>query len=101
MTAHTDETAGARVYTVSGQDWDQVVAAADELGDRPGEERLVVKMGPQHPSTHGVLRLILTLDGETLPELRPVIGYLHTGLEKNIGVGTGTHGVTFCTRVEY
>ncbi len=101
MTAHTDETAGARVYTVSGQDWDQVVAAADELGDRPGEERLVVNMGPQHPSTHGVLRLILTLDGETVTELRPVIGYLHTGIEKNMEVRTWTQGVTFCTRMDY
>jgi len=89
------------VYTVTGQDWDQIVAAADEIGDRPGEERLVVNMGPQHPSTHGVLRLILTLDGETVTELRPVIGYLHTGIEKNMEVRTWTQGVTFCTRMDY
>ncbi len=96
----TSETEG-RVYTVSGQDWDEVVAAADEAGDRPGEERLVVNMGPQHPSTHGVLRLILTLDGETVTELRPVIGYLHTGIEKNMEFRTWTQGVTFCTRMDY
>jgi len=95
------ETEATRVYTVSGQDWDQIVAAADEIGDRPGEERLVVNMGPQHPSTHGVLRLILTLDGETVTELRPVIGYLHTGIEKNMEVRTWTQGVTFCTRMDY
>jgi len=89
------------VYTVTGQDWDQIVAAADKIGDRPGEERLVVNMGPQHPSTHGVLRLILTLDGETVTELRPVIGYLHTGIEKNMEVRTWTQGVTFCTRMDY
>jgi NADH-quinone oxidoreductase subunit D len=93
--------AGARVYTVSGQDWDEIVAAADELGDRPGDERLIVNMGPQHPSTHGVLRIILTLDGESVTELRPVIGYLHTGIEKNIEVRTWTQGVTFCTRMDY
>ncbi len=97
----THDTEGARVYTVTGQDWDQIVAAADEIGDRPGEERLVVNMGPQHPSTHGVLRLILTLDGETVTELRPVIGYLHTGIEKNMEVRTWTQGVTFCTRMDY
>lgn len=96
-----DDTAGARVYTVTGQDWDQIVAAADELGDQPGEERLVVNMGPQHPSTHGVLRLILTLDGETIIELRPIVGYLHTGIEKNMEVRTWTQGTTFCTRMDY
>ena len=97
MTAEAE----GRVYTVGGQDWDEVVAAADEAGDRPGTERLVVNMGPQHPSTHGVLRLILTLDGETVTELRPVIGYLHTGIEKNMEFRTWTQGVTFCTRMDY
>jgi NADH-quinone oxidoreductase subunit D len=97
MTAEAE----GRVYTVGGQDWDEVVAAADEGGDRAGEERLVVNMGPQHPSTHGVLRLVLTLDGETITELRPVIGYLHTGIEKNMEFRTWTQGVTFCTRMDY
>jgi NADH-quinone oxidoreductase subunit D len=58
-------------------------------------------MGPQHPSTHGVLRLVLTLDAETVTELRPVIGYLHTGIEKNMEFRTWTQGVTFCTRMDY
>jgi NADH-quinone oxidoreductase subunit D len=89
-----------RVYTVGGQDWEDI-AAADESDDRSGEERLIVNMGPQHPSTHGVLRLILTLDGETVTELRPVIGYLHTGIEKNMEFRTWTQGVTFCTRMDY
>ncbi len=100
MTAQPDYEAEGRVYTVGGQDWDEIVAAADD-GDRPGEERLVVNMGPQHPSTHGVLRLILTLDGETVTELRPVVGYLHTGIEKNMEFRTWTQGVTFCTRMDY
>jgi len=89
--------AEGRVYTVGGQDWDEVTAAAAESA----EERLVVNMGPQHPSTHGVLRLILTLDGETVTELRAVIGYLHTGIEKNMEFRTWTQGVTFCTRADY
>jgi NADH-quinone oxidoreductase subunit D len=89
--------AEGRVYHVGGEDWDQVIAAAAEVG----EERLIVNMGPQHPSTHGVLRLILTLDGEVVTELRPVVGYLHTGIEKNMEFRTWTQGVTFCTRMDY
>jgi NADH-quinone oxidoreductase subunit D len=89
-----------RVYTVGGDDWDEIVEAA-RSGGQPGDEHLVVNMGPQHPSTHGVLRLILTLDGETVTELRPVIGYLHTGIEKNMEFRTWTQGVTFCTRMDY
>jgi len=101
MTSRTEGEAEGRVYNVGGQDWDEVVAAADEAGDRPGDERLIVNMGPQHPSTHGVLRLVLTLDAETVTELRPVIGYLHTGIEKNMEFRTWTQGVTFCTRMDY
>jgi NADH-quinone oxidoreductase subunit D len=98
MTAQAEE---GRVYTVSGQDWDDIVAAADQAGDQPGAERLVINMGPQHPSTHGVLRLILTLEGETVVEIRTGIGYLHTGIEKNMEYRTWTQGVTFCTRMDY
>jgi NADH-quinone oxidoreductase subunit D len=97
----TSDTTEGRVYNVGGQDWDDIVAAADELGEDGNEEKLIVNMGPQHPSTHGVLRLILTLDGETVTELRPVIGYLHTGIEKNMEFRTWTQGVTFCTRMDY
>jgi NADH:ubiquinone oxidoreductase subunit D len=96
MTAPTEE---GRVYTVGGEDWDEIVAAARER--EPGDEHLIVNMGPQHPSTHGVLRLVLTLDGETVVEIRPVIGYLHTGIEKNMEFRTWTQGTTFCTRMDY
>ncbi|MEO3825308.1 NADH-quinone oxidoreductase subunit D [Actinomadura sp. B10D3] len=92
-----EEAAEGKVFDVNGQDWDQVVAGAEDLGD----ERLVVNMGPQHPSTHGVLRLILTLDGETVNEARVGIGYLHTGIEKNMEFRTWTQGTTFCTRMDY
>jgi NADH-quinone oxidoreductase subunit D len=81
----------------SGGDWDEVV----EKAQATSAERLVVNMGPQHPSTHGVLRLILTLDGETCTEARVGIGYLHTGIEKNMEYRTWTQGTTFVTRMDY
>ncbi|MQA96135.1 MAG: NADH-quinone oxidoreductase subunit D [Streptosporangiales bacterium] len=92
-----EEATEGKVFNVVGQDWDEVVAAAAA----GGEERLVVNMGPQHPSTHGVLRLVLTLDGETVTEARVGIGYLHTGIEKNMEFRTWTQGTTFCTRMDY
>ncbi|MEY3149688.1 MAG: hypothetical protein RL029_962, partial [Actinomycetota bacterium] len=85
------------IYSVTGGDWDQV---ASEIGSAK-EERVVVNMGPQHPSTHGVLRLMLELEGETITEMRCGIGYLHTGIEKNTEFRTWTQGVTFVTRMDY
>nr|WP_245565418.1 NADH-quinone oxidoreductase subunit D [Nocardioides insulae] len=72
----------------------------EELSDH-ADERIVVNMGPQHPSTHGVLRLILELEGETVTEARCGIGYLHTGIEKNLEYRTWTQGTTFVTRMDY
>lgn len=83
--------------TVAGQDWDDVAEAVRGSG----EERIVVNMGPQHPSTHGVLRLILEIEGETVVEARCGIGYLHTGIEKNLEFRNWTQGVTFVTRMDY
>jgi NADH-quinone oxidoreductase subunit D len=100
VSAGTESQEG-RVYHVGGEDWDEVVAAAQSPEFQASDERMVVNMGPQHPSTHGVLRLVLTLDGETVVELRPVIGYLHTGIEKNMEFRSWTQGVTFCTRMDY
>ncbi|MGH2693150.1 MAG: NADH-quinone oxidoreductase subunit D [Actinomycetota bacterium] len=65
------------------------------------EDLLVINMGPQHPSTHGVLRLLLTLDGENVVDVKPIIGYLHTGIEKNTEYRTWQQGVTFVTRADY
>ncbi len=95
FTAGVRDTTEGPVYTVSGQDWDSLSA------EIVGNERVVVNMGPQHPSTHGVLRLILELDGETVTEARAGVGYLHTGIEKNMEYRTWTQGVTFCTRMDY
>ncbi|HEY8456436.1 MAG TPA: NADH-quinone oxidoreductase subunit D [Actinopolymorphaceae bacterium] len=95
--ASVRDTTEGKVYTVTGQDWDTVVTGVAQASD----ERVVVNMGPQHPSTHGVLRLILELDGETVTDARCGIGYLHTGIEKNMEYRTWTQGVTFCTRMDY
>jgi NADH-quinone oxidoreductase subunit D len=62
---------------------------------------MIINMGPQHPSTHGVLRMVLALDGEYVVSCRPVIGYLHTGIEKNTEYRTWQQGVTFVTRADY
>ncbi|MCK0174731.1 MULTISPECIES: NADH dehydrogenase (quinone) subunit D [Mycobacteriaceae] len=86
------------VIVVGGEDWEQVVAAAEQA---QAGERIVVNMGPQHPSTHGVLRLILEIEGETITEARCGIGYLHTGIEKNLEYRNWTQGVTFVTRMDY
>jgi len=88
---------GAHAYNTVGGDWDAIADEASSLR----EERIVVNMGPQYPSTHGVLRLILELDGETVTEARASIGYLHTGIEKNMEFRTWTQGVQFCTRMDY
>ncbi|MFC5285985.1 NADH-quinone oxidoreductase subunit D [Actinokineospora guangxiensis] len=95
--AYADErrTTEGKVYTVTGGDWDEV------LEDAQHDERIVINMGPQHPSTHGVLRLVLELEGETVTQARSVIGYLHTGIEKNCEYRTWTQGVTFVTRMDY
>ncbi|MGH2637076.1 MAG: NADH dehydrogenase subunit D, partial [Actinomycetota bacterium] len=62
---------------------------------------MVINMGPQHPSTHGVLRLLLELDGETIVSCAPIVGYLHTGIEKNTEYRTWQQGVTYVTRADY
>ncbi|MFY0408541.1 NADH-quinone oxidoreductase subunit D [Solicola sp. PLA-1-18] len=94
--AGAQETTSGPVFTVTGQDWDSVTAGSDGR-----DEHIVVNMGPQHPSTHGVLRLILEVDGEMVTEARAGIGYLHTGIEKNMEFRSWTQGVTFCTRMDY
>ncbi len=95
--APSRDTTEGKVFSVTGGDWDSLV---QEIGATK-EERVVVNMGPQHPSTHGVLRLVLELEGETITEVRCGIGYLHTGIEKNIEFRNWTQGTTFVTRMDY
>src|SRR6266851_3598152 len=74
------------------------IATVESGGER---ELLTVNMGPQHPSTHGVLRLELVLDGEVIVHCRPVIGYLHTGIEKTFEAKTYVQGVVLTDRMDY
>ena len=68
----------------------------DDLG-----ETMIINMGPQHPSTHGVLRLMMELDGEDVLRIKPVVGYLHTGMEKTGEELTYVQGTTNVTRMDY
>jgi NADH-quinone oxidoreductase subunit D len=79
-------------------------ASAEPTADSTAElrqETMVINMGPQHPSTHGVLRLLLELDGETVVSCEPIVGYLHTGIEKNVEYRTWQQGVAYVTRADY
>jgi NADH-quinone oxidoreductase subunit D len=79
------------VILAGGGMWPQ-----DDLGDT-----MIINMGPQHPSTHGVLRLMMELDGEDVLRIKPVIGYLHTGMEKTGEELTYVQGTTNVTRMDY
>jgi NADH-quinone oxidoreductase subunit D len=87
-----------QVIAMGGGDWAEVTARADAEGD---DELMVINMGPQHPSTHGVLRLVVELRGEEVVHPEPVVGYLHTGIEKSTEFRTWVQGVTFVTRMDY
>ena len=79
-------------------------AEAARLGDMPADvedQTMFINMGPQHPSTHGVLRLMLELQGETVLRCKPIIGYLHTGMEKTGEDLTFLQGGTNVTRMDY
>jgi NADH-quinone oxidoreductase subunit D len=92
-----EETEGTVYTAVGGGDWADIAGEQAERGD----EVLVINMGPQHPSTHGVLRLMVECDGETVTSIRPGIGFLHTGIEKNMEYRSWTQGTTFVTRMDY
>jgi NADH-quinone oxidoreductase subunit D len=96
--AASRETTEGRVFTVTGGDWRDVLCDPD---DPVGDGRIVVNMGPVHPSSHGVCRLVLELSGETVTECRVGVGYLHTGIEKNLEFRTWVQGTTFVTRMDY
>ncbi len=114
--AGTEERADLRQFTDEGSqemlpDEDEKVSAIQrgvvvlddfELDDASDEDELqVINMGPQHPSTHGVLRLHLELEGETIRRVKPIIGYLHTGMEKTAETLTWLQGPTNVTRMDY
>jgi len=75
-----------------------LASVADEA---PEDQTMIINMGPQHPSTHGVLRLMLELQGETVLRCKPIIGYLHTGMEKTGEALSYMQGGTNVTRMDY
>ena len=83
--------------TISAADAEQTAGAPPE----GAIHRMTLNMGPQHPSTHGVLRVVLELDGETIVTAIPDIGFLHTGIEKECEVKTWQQVVTLTDRVDY
>src|SRR5262249_17432219 len=82
---------------------DTLTAISEEVvgGDAGTTRKMVLNMGPQHPSTHGVLRILLELEGETIRKAEPDIGYLHTGIEKECEVKTWQQVVPLTDRVDY
>lgn len=79
----------------------EAAALATVEGEAPEDQTMIINMGPQHPSTHGVLRLMLELQGETVLRCKPIIGYLHTGMEKTGESLTYMQGGTNVTRMDY
>jgi NADH-quinone oxidoreductase subunit D len=100
-----DEIEGAS--RVASLDAEHELKVEDPSGIEPrmeghsGARRMTLNMGPQHPSTHGVLRVVLELDGETILRARPEIGYLHTGIEKEFEVKRYQQGIPLTDRVDY
>ena len=77
---------------------------ARELDEAHGDFQtrfMRINVGPQHPSTHGVLRLVVDLDGERIMAIKPQIGYLHTGFEKTMENRTYQQGITYSNRMDY
>jgi len=89
---------GARLAEQLGSRVTDDFVAADLASE---EETMLINMGPQHPSTHGVLRLQLELEGEIVRRVKPIIGYLHTGMEKTAETLTYLQGPTNVTRMDY
>jgi NADH-quinone oxidoreductase subunit D len=87
--------ADAAALVTDGTDADGALSEVDD------DETMIINMGPSHPSTHGVLRLMLELKGETVLRCKPVIGYLHTGMEKTGEQLTFMQGGTNVTRMDY
>ncbi len=79
----------------------QMAEMADAPLDDENDQTMLMNMGPSHPSTHGVLRLMLEMDGETVVRSKPVVGYLHTGMEKTGEELTYLQGPTNVTRMDY
>ncbi len=67
----------------------------------PEHELMTINLGPHHPATHGVLRLLTTIEGETVTDIKPIIGYVHTGIEKSCEDQEYWKAITFVERMDY
>ena len=94
LVAESAEILADQLGTVVEDDYEHMAASDDD-------ELQIINMGPQHPATHGVLRLHIELDGETIRRVKPIIGYLHTGMEKTAEALTFMQGSTNVTRMDY
>jgi NADH-quinone oxidoreductase subunit D len=94
----TDEESEQQIKIQTGSDVVDDYFIEEETSE---DERMIVNMGPQHPSTHGVLRLQVELEGEAVRRVKPIIGYLHTGMEKTGEELTYLQGPTNTTRMDY
>ena len=107
MNAHTHQSAPAHGGDILGETGEEVIgtsvvertAAGDVL--EPEQELLTINMGPHHPATHGVLRLLVSLEGEVVRDLKPVVGYVHTGIEKNCEDKSYWKVIPFVERMDY
>jgi NADH-quinone oxidoreductase subunit D len=88
------------VLRMSEADSAEIAASIDDI-DPLDDQTMIINMGPQHPSTHGVLRLMLEMQGETVLRCKPIMGYLHTGMEKTGEQLTYMQGGTNVTRMDY
>jgi NADH-quinone oxidoreductase subunit D len=93
-----DPSSGENLHEVSIEELRAKYGSGLEI---QSEDNMLLSMGPQHPSTHGVLRLLLELDGETVVNLAPDIGFLHTGIEKNMESKTYTQALVMTDRLDY
>ena len=93
--------AQGRVYARSSGPVLRLSESEAQTATPSAPERMIINMGPQHPSTHGVLRLLLELEGETVTRCKSIIGYLHTGMEKTGETLTYLQGPTNVTRMDY
>ena len=87
--------------TIDRLDEEPVSGTAAATEGELSEELLTINIGPHHPATHGVLRLLTTLDGEVVREVRPIIGYVHTGIEKSCEDQQYWKVITFVERMDY
>ena len=94
LAEESDEVLAIQRGTTVIDDYERQPSAADD-------EIQILNMGPQHPATHGVLRLHIELEGETIRRVKPIIGYLHTGMEKTAEALTFMQGPTNVTRMDY